>query len=159
MLNFLRKKRRWLEQIVEIFRKFFTKSIYARIQVELLMLFVELPLQCGIVVEVFAIEQYRLCNGTVLADLFFVYNPIDFIWFQNFLQRGKGYKKSIMAMGRKLMTYVYYVLKNDLPYIDPKIDYQKKHVERNFQRFVAQLRQCMQKYDIKIVNKETGEVI
>ncbi len=79
--------------------------------------------------------------------------------FQYFLQRGKGYKKSIMAMGRKLMTYVYYVLKNDRPYIDPKIDYQKKHVERNFQRFVAQLRQCMQKYDIRIVNKETGEVV
>ena len=30
--------------------------------------------------------------------------------FQNFLQRGKGYKKSIMAIGRKILTYVYYVL-------------------------------------------------
>ena len=79
--------------------------------------------------------------------------------FQHFLQRGKGYKKSIMAIGRKLLTYVYYVLKNDRPYIDPKIDYQKNHVKKNFQRFVEQLRHCMKDYDIKIINKKTGEVV
>ena len=79
--------------------------------------------------------------------------------FQNFLQRGKGYKKSIMAMGRKLLTYVYYVLKKDQPYVDPKIDYQKQHAEKNFQRFVAQLRRCTTKYDIQIINRETGESV
>ncbi len=57
------------------------------------------------------------------------------------------------------MTYVYYVLRKDLPYIDPKIDYQKEHIEKNFRRFVCQLRHCMQQYDIHIVNKETGEAI
>ena len=79
--------------------------------------------------------------------------------FQSLMQRGKGYKKSIMATGRKIMTYVYYVLKNDQPYVDPQIDYQKEHIEKHFRRFVGQLRHCMQKYDIKIVNKETGEVV
>ena len=79
--------------------------------------------------------------------------------FQNFLQRGKGYKKSIMAIGRKILTYVYYVLKKDQPYVDPKIDYQKKHAEKNFQRFVAQLRRCTTKYDIQIINRETGEAV
>ena len=64
-----------------------------------------------------------------------------------------------MAIGRKLLTYVYYVLKNDRPYIDPKIDYQKNHVKKNFQRFVEQLRHCMKDYDIKIINKNTGEVV
>jgi hypothetical protein len=79
--------------------------------------------------------------------------------FQSFMQRGKGYKKSIMAMGRKLLTYVYYVLKKDQPYVDPHIDYQKRHAEKNFQRFVAQLRRCTAKYDIQIVNRETGEAV
>jgi transposase len=79
--------------------------------------------------------------------------------FQHFLQRGKSYKKSLMAIGRKILTYVYYVLKLDRPYVDPQIDYQKQHVEKHFQRFVAQLRRCMTKYDIQIVNKETGEAI
>ena len=64
-----------------------------------------------------------------------------------------------MAIGRKLLTYAYYVLKHDRPYVDPQIDYQKQHVEKHFQRFVAQLRRCMTKYDIQIVNKETGEAI
>ena len=79
--------------------------------------------------------------------------------FQSFMQRGKGYKKSIMAMGRKLLTYVYYVLKKDQPYVDPHIDYQKRHAEKNFQRFAAQLRRCTAKYDIQIVNRETGEAV
>ena len=79
--------------------------------------------------------------------------------FQSLMQRGKGYKKSIMAIGRKILTYVYYVLKNDKPYVDPQIDYQKERMEKHFRRFVAQLRHCMQKYDIQIINKETGESI
>ena len=79
--------------------------------------------------------------------------------FQHFMQRGKGYKKSIMAMGRKLLTYVYYVLKKNQPYVDPKIDYQKQHAEKNFQRFAAQLRRCTTKYDIQIINRETGEAV
>ena len=79
--------------------------------------------------------------------------------FQNLMQRGKGYKKSIMAIGRKILTYVFYVLKKNQPYIDPKIDYQKEHVEKNFRRYIGQLRHCMQKYKIQIINKETGESI
>ena len=57
------------------------------------------------------------------------------------------------------MVYAYYVLKNDLPYVDPKIDYQKEHAAKNFRRFIGQLRHCMSEYDIKIVHKETGEVL
>ena len=79
--------------------------------------------------------------------------------FQSLMQRGKGYKKSIMAMGRKLLTYVYYVLKKDQPYVDPHIDYQKQHAEKHFQRFAAQLRRCTAKYDIQIINRETGVAV
>ncbi len=79
--------------------------------------------------------------------------------FQNLMQRSKGYKKSIMVIGRKILTYVFYVLKKNQSYIDPKIDYQKEHVENNFRRYIGQLRHCMQKYKIHIINKETGESI
>ena len=79
--------------------------------------------------------------------------------FQSLLQRGKGYKKAVMAIARKVMVYAYYVLKNDLPYVDPKIDYQKEHATKNFRRFIGQLRHCMSEYDIKIVHKATGEVL
>ena len=64
-----------------------------------------------------------------------------------------------MAIARKVMVYAYYVLKNDLPYVDPKIDYQKDHAAKNFRRFIGQLRHCMSEYDIKIIHKATGEVI
>ena len=79
--------------------------------------------------------------------------------FQSLMQKGKGYKKSIMAIARKIMTYAYYVLKNDAPYIDPQIDYQKEHATKNFRRFIGQLRHCMHEYEIIVVDKKTGEAI
>ncbi len=54
---------------------------------------------------------------------------------------------------------VYYVLKNDKQYVDPHVDYQKEHIEKHFQRFVAQLRRCMKEYNIQIFNKTTGEAV
>ena len=52
----------------------------------------------------------------------------------------RGHKRSIIAIGHKMMGVVYSVINNDRPYTDPKIDYEKLMVEKNAPRWVRMLK-------------------
>ena len=52
-----------------------------------------------------------------------------------------GYKRAILATAHKLLRVIHTVLRNDRPYTDPGIDYQRLVVERNAPRWLRMLRQ------------------
>lgn len=51
----------------------------------------------------------------------------------------RGHKKSVIAVGHKLMGVVYSVLKNQTYYKDPEIDYEKLTVQKNAPRWLKAL--------------------
>ena len=50
-----------------------------------------------------------------------------------------GYKKAILASAHKLLRVIHAVLRDDRPYTDPDIDYEKLVVERNAPRWLRML--------------------
>ena len=50
-----------------------------------------------------------------------------------------GYKKAILASAHKLLRVIHAVLRDDRPYTDPDIDYEKLVVERNAPRWLCML--------------------
>ena len=52
-----------------------------------------------------------------------------------------GYKRAILATAHKLLRVIHAVLRDDRPYTDPGIDYQRLVVERNAPRWLRMLRQ------------------
>ena len=52
-----------------------------------------------------------------------------------------GYKRAILATAHKLLRVIHAVLRNDRPYTDPGIDYQRLVVERNAPRWLRMLKQ------------------
>ena len=50
-----------------------------------------------------------------------------------------GYKRSIVAVARRLIRVVYAVLRDDTHYIDPVVDYEAVKVARNAPRWIRQL--------------------
>ncbi len=55
----------------------------------------------------------------------------------------RGHKRSVIAVGHKMMGVVYSVISNDTPYKDPGIDYEKLMVKKNAPRWIRALK----KYD------------
>ena len=53
----------------------------------------------------------------------------------------RGYKRAIRATAHKLLRVIHSVLRDDRPYTDPGIDYQRLVVERNTPRWLRMLRQ------------------
>ena len=51
-----------------------------------------------------------------------------------------GYKRAILATAHKLLRVIHTVLREDRPYTDPDIDYEKLLVERNAPRWVRMLK-------------------
>lgn len=52
----------------------------------------------------------------------------------------RGHKRSVIAVGHKMMRVVYSVISNDKPYRDPGIDYEKAMVEKNAPRWIKALK-------------------
>ena len=52
-----------------------------------------------------------------------------------------GYKRAILATAHKLLRVIHTVLREDRPYTDPDIDYEKLVVERNAPRWIRMLQQ------------------
>jgi transposase len=51
----------------------------------------------------------------------------------------RGHKRSIIALGHKLLRVIYSMLKNNQPYKDPEIDYEALIVQRNSPRWLKAL--------------------
>lgn len=51
----------------------------------------------------------------------------------------RGHKRSIVAIGHKLLRIIYSVLKNVKPYHDPEVDYEEIMVQRNAPRWIKAL--------------------
>ena len=51
-----------------------------------------------------------------------------------------GYKRAILATAHKLLRVIHTVLREDRPYIDPDIDYEKLVVEHNASRWIRMLK-------------------
>lgn len=52
-----------------------------------------------------------------------------------------GYKRAILAAAHKLLRVIHAVLRDDRPYTDPEIDYERLVVERNAPRWIRMLKQ------------------
>ena len=52
-----------------------------------------------------------------------------------------GYKRAILAAAHKLLRVVRAVLRDDRPYVDPGIDYERLAVARNAPRWIRALTQ------------------
>jgi transposase len=52
----------------------------------------------------------------------------------------RGHKRTIVALGHKLLEVAYAVIKNKKPYKDPGIDYEKLTVARNAPRWIKVLK-------------------
>lgn len=55
----------------------------------------------------------------------------------------RGNKRSIVAVGHKLLRVIYAMLKNNQPYQDPGIDYEALIVQKNAPRWIK----ALEKYD------------
>jgi len=53
----------------------------------------------------------------------------------------RGYKRATVAVAHKMMRAVYTMLKNDQPYQDPGVDYEKMMVDRNAPRWKRKLKE------------------
>lgn len=58
----------------------------------------------------------------------------------NTLTIRRGHKKSVVAIGHKMMEVVYSVIKNDKPYKDPKINYEEIMAKKNAPRWIRVLK-------------------
>lgn len=55
----------------------------------------------------------------------------------------KGHKRSIIAIGHKILEIIYVLLKKQIPYKDPQFDYEQMMVKKNAPRWI----QALKKYD------------
>jgi transposase len=60
--------------------------------------------------------------------------------YQSLTQR-RGYKRTIMAIGHKILRAVYIMFLKFTHYIDPKIDYKEQMVKRNAPRWIRALKE------------------
>jgi hypothetical protein len=51
----------------------------------------------------------------------------------------RGSKRSVIAVGHKLLRVIYAMLKNNVPYRDPGIDYEALTVQKNAARWLRAL--------------------
>ena len=51
----------------------------------------------------------------------------------------RGHKRSIVAIGHKLLEVIFIIIKTKLPYKDPTIDNEKMTVDRNSARWIKSL--------------------
>ena len=52
----------------------------------------------------------------------------------------RGHKRSVVAVGHKLMGVAFSVLKNETPYKDPKVNYEELMVKKNAPRWIRTLK-------------------
>ena len=52
----------------------------------------------------------------------------------------RGHKRSVIAVGHKMMAVLYSVISNDTPYKDPETDYERVMVEKNAPRWIKALK-------------------
>ena len=52
----------------------------------------------------------------------------------------RGYKRSIVAVGHKILRVIFAMFKTDQPYKDPAIDYTALTVHRNAARWIRSLK-------------------
>ena len=52
----------------------------------------------------------------------------------------RGHKRTIVAIGHKLMGVAFSVLKNETPYKDPKVNYEELMVKKNAPRWIRTLK-------------------
>ena len=57
------------------------------------------------------------------------------------LKARMGYKKAILAVAHKLLRVIYAVLREDSPYRDPQVNYERLVVERNASRWLRKLKE------------------
>ena len=65
----------------------------------------------------------------------------QFYGYHRALAKRLGYKRAILAAAHKLLRVIHAVLRDDRPYTDPDIDYQRLVVERNAPRWIRTLKQ------------------
>ncbi len=53
----------------------------------------------------------------------------------------RGYKKSIIALGHRILEIVYILLKNKIPYKEPSVNYEELIVKRNAPRWIKKLKE------------------
>lgn len=51
----------------------------------------------------------------------------------------RGYKRSIIAIGHKLLEVIFYILRDKVVYRDTEIDYEKEMVNKNASRWIKAL--------------------
>ena len=59
--------------------------------------------------------------------------------YHGHLKLRRGYKRAILAAAHKLLRVMWAVLRDDRPYRDPKVDYEKVFVRRNAPRWIRML--------------------
>ena len=64
----------------------------------------------------------------------------QFYGYHRLLAGRIGYKRAILATAHKLLRVIHTVLREDRPYTDPDIDYEKLVVERNAPRWIGMLK-------------------
>ena len=70
-----------------------------------------------------------------------------------------GRKRSVFAIAHKLTKVAYLILKNQQPYQDPHIDYQKLSAKKNAARWIRNLMKYNEEWNVVAKNKVTGEVL
>ena len=65
----------------------------------------------------------------------------QFHGYHRALTKRLGYKRAILATAHKLLRVIHAVLRDDRPYTDPGIDYERLVVERNAPRWIRTLKQ------------------
>lgn len=74
--------------------------------------------------------------------------------FQDLVRR-RGYKRSIVAVGHKLLRIIFAILKKKEPYQDPNVDYEALMVKKNAPRWMRALR----KYHMVPVYGPDGKIV
>ena len=65
----------------------------------------------------------------------------QFHGYHRALAKRLGYKRAILATAHKLLRVIHAVLRDDRPYTDPDVDYERLVVERNAPRWIRTLKQ------------------
>ncbi len=66
----------------------------------------------------------------------------QFASYRKVLTARRGYKRAIVATAHKMARALYAMLRDDVPYRDPDIDYEALLVDRNAPRWLRQLKEC-----------------
>jgi hypothetical protein len=66
----------------------------------------------------------------------------QFKGYYNTLQIRRGHKRSVVAIGHKILRVIFKLFSGGRAYIDPEVDYEALMVKRNAPRWI----QCLSKY-------------